>query len=79
MDPSALLSSYPAMQSATAPLLAKGRDNVKWRLAVNFACGLMYVCMYVRMVTKAGWILKGLAVFSGVIGPSTRVRGCSSS
>ena len=46
MDPSALLSSYPAMQSATAPLLAKGRDNVKWRLAVNFSGGLMYVCSY---------------------------------
>ena len=30
----------------------------------------MYLCMYVRMVTKAGWILKELAVFSGVIGPS---------
>ena len=31
--------------------------------------------MYVRMVTKAGWILEELAAFSGVIGPSKTSGG----
>ena len=59
-----------------AELECEGPGPQQCEMAVGGQLWLAYLCMYVRMVTKADWNKRELALFGGLMGSycSRRIR-----